>query len=129
MLHRRTRADVRGLTANQFSAVWEDYLGCTDLVVMKDITDDGTGHIDMFFKLVNPNLAVIGEYKAPYVTDNLNESRMDFNEDLVNSVVVNGAPVDVVRMPFLSKSGGFLEPTSTAHSSMASICGRSTATA
>lgn len=97
-----------GMTAAQFKQVWADYLACSNqLVVLKDITDDGTGHIDMFFKLVNKNLAIVGEYKSPYVTDAVNEQRMDDNETLLKATTVaGGAKISVLRMPFPSKSDG-----------------------
>lgn len=97
-----------GMTLTQFQQIWSDYLACTkQVIVMKDITDDGTGHIDMFFKLVDKTTAIMGEYKLPYVTDATNKKRMDDNAlQLEATTVAGGSKIKVVRMPFPSKKGG-----------------------
>lgn len=97
-----------GMTQAQFHQVWSDYLACTkQLVVLKDITDDGTGHIDMFFKLVDKTTAIMGEYKTPYVTDATNKKRMDDNQVLLEgTTVAGGSKIKVHRMPFPSKKDG-----------------------
>lgn len=98
---------IAGLTEAQFEAVWAEYMNCSNLVVLKDITDDGTGHIDMFFKQVDGNTAIMGEYLAPYVNDPTNKARMDDNADLLESLIgTNGLPMTVYRMPMPSKAGG-----------------------
>ncbi len=45
------------------------YAGCDKTLIMKDITDDGTGHIDMFFKWTGPDSVLIGEYVAKLNVD------------------------------------------------------------
>ncbi len=45
------------------------YAGCEKTLIMKDITDDGTGHIDMFFKWTGPDSVLIGEYVAKLTVD------------------------------------------------------------
>lgn len=97
-----------GMTSAQMAKEWADYLGCTQqLVVLKDITDDGTGHIDMFFKLATKNKAIVGEYKSPYVSDSVNKQRMDDNAALLAATTVaGGSKITVYRMPFPSKVSG-----------------------
>ena len=96
-----------GTTKAELEKVWGDYAACDQVVIMKDITDDGTGHIDMFFKLASPTQAIVGEYKAPYVSDAVNAQRMNDNQALLESIVLaGGAKLTVTRLPFPSKSGG-----------------------
>ncbi|MBM4345169.1 MAG: agmatine deiminase family protein [Deltaproteobacteria bacterium] len=45
------------------------YAGCDKTLIMKDITDDGTGHIDMFFKWTGPDSVLVGEYVAKLAVD------------------------------------------------------------
>ena len=49
--------------------ILKQYAGCQNTVIMKDITDDGTGHIDMFFKWLGPDSVMIGEYVAKMPVD------------------------------------------------------------
>lgn len=44
--------------------LFKQYAGCENTLIMKDITDDGTGHIDMFFKWLGPDSVLISEYVA-----------------------------------------------------------------
>ncbi|GMV41147.1 MAG: hypothetical protein AMXMBFR64_28630 [Myxococcales bacterium] len=93
-----------GMTNAEFLKVWKDYLSCDQLVVMKDITDDGTGHIDMFFKLAAPDLTLLGEYQDKYVVDATNKKRMDDNKTLLEALALpEGKTMKVVRAPFPSK--------------------------
>lgn len=45
------------------------YAGCNQVLIMKDITDDGTGHIDMFFKWLGPDAVMIGKYEDTLTLD------------------------------------------------------------
>jgi agmatine/peptidylarginine deiminase len=96
-----------GMTEAQLEAVWGPYHGCQNVVVLKDITDDGTGHIDMFFKVVDSNNVIVGEYKSQYVNDATNKARMDDNAALLSSLIgANGQPITVHRIPFPAKKNG-----------------------
>ncbi len=94
-----------GLKKGDLNKYWEDYLGCHKLVVMWDITDDGTGHIDMFFKLAGPTTALLGEYDETWVKDPDNAKRMDDNAAILEATTTfSGEPLKVLRMPFPSKA-------------------------
>ena len=49
------------------------YNGCKETIIVKDISDDGTGHIDMFFKWVSPGHVMFGKYE--------NEITLDYDGD------------------------------------------------
>ena len=95
-----------GMSFQQVENVMKKYYGCQKAVVLKDITDDGTGHIDMFFKLCGKHCAIVGEYTV--VSDPVNKARMDDNAETLESLVYSdGSPgITVWRLPFPHKSGG-----------------------
>ena len=97
-----------GMTFEQVQTVMQDYYGCKEAVVLKDITNDGTGHIDMFFKLAARDTAVLGEYTV--VVDGANEARMDENQAILESLSYeDGTGITVYRLPFPNASTGFGE--------------------
>lgn len=56
------------------------YAGCKDLVVLNSISDDGTGHIDMFLKIADDNRIVVGQYLPPYANyEEENAALLDAN--------------------------------------------------
>ena len=67
----------------ELEGVWGPYLGCQDVVITRSISDDGTGHIDMYFKVVDDHTIVLGEYRAPFAEgtgQEANAARMDEND-------------------------------------------------
>lgn len=53
------------------------YLGCEKTIVMKDISDDGTGHIDMYFKWISADSVMIGEYQDSIEVDYDGDGKLD----------------------------------------------------
>jgi agmatine/peptidylarginine deiminase len=45
------------------------YAGCKTTYIVKDVTDDGTGHIDMFFKWLDTHTVLFGEYGDSVTAD------------------------------------------------------------
>ncbi len=88
-----------GMSYDDVNDVMRDYFGCQQAVVLKDITNDGTGHIDMFFKLGGKHVAVVGEYTV--VSDAANEQRMDDNVAILESLVYDDTAegITVYRVP------------------------------
>ena len=41
--------------AKEIRKQWKDYAGCKDTVITHSVTDDGTGHLDMYFKVIDDN--------------------------------------------------------------------------
>ncbi|MCK4696425.1 MAG: agmatine deiminase family protein, partial [Candidatus Cloacimonetes bacterium] len=54
-----------GSTETEIKNVFRDYLGIDSLIVIEPMHGDGTGHIDMFCKLLNDTLFIVGEYENP----------------------------------------------------------------
>lgn len=53
-------------SALELKRVWGEYLGCRDVIVTNSVTDDGTGHVDMYLKVLDDERVLIGEYVAPF---------------------------------------------------------------
>ena len=65
---------VRALQNTGYSAlkvrnVLKSYAACDKTLIVKDITDDGTGHIDMFFKWVDTDTVLLGRYEDSITLD------------------------------------------------------------
>ena len=54
-----------------------DYVGCDKTLIIKDITDDGTGHIDMFFKWVSVDTVLLGKYEDSITLDYNGDGKME----------------------------------------------------
>ena len=85
----------------ELEASWGPYLGCEDVVVTYSITDDGTGHIDMYMKVASDELIIMGEYLEPFGNNQaaFNAGRLDANAAFLASYVKpNGGSFDVGRV-------------------------------
>ena len=81
--------------------IWGEYLGCKEVVILHSITDDGTGHIDMFMKVASDDLILIGDYPEPFQAgvegvQAQNKARMDGNAAFLEGM---GFKVKRVVMP------------------------------
>ena len=38
--------------AKELQKQWKDYAGCKETLITHSVTDDGTGHLDMYFKVL-----------------------------------------------------------------------------
>ena len=95
------------LTQDQLEQYFLDYFGVHKVIVTPHLINDGTGHIDMFVKLINDSTIIVGEYE--------NQSAgYPGNYDICNQVAsqlaneTNGAgrPFNIVRMPMPSYNNG-----------------------
>ena len=57
-----------GFTEEEIRNNFKDYLGIDSLIVIEPMNGDGTGHIDMFCKLLSDTLFIVGEYENPEVS-------------------------------------------------------------
>ncbi len=105
----------------------KEYAGCDKLIIVKDVTDDGTGHIDMFFKWIDVDHVMIAKYDdditldydgdgkletlpMPGATDDykatfkLNQQRMEDNVALfAGQTAPNGKPYQVSRLSMMTR--------------------------
>ena len=95
------------LTQDQLEQYYLDYFGVHKVIVTPHLINDGTGHIDMFVKLINDSTIIVGEYE--------NQSAgYPGNYDICNQVAsqlaneTNGAgrPFNIVRMPMPQYNNG-----------------------
>ena len=95
------------LSLDQLEQYFLDYFGVHKVIVTPHLINDGTGHIDMFVKLINDTTIIVGEYE--------NQSAgFSGNYDICNQVAnqlaneTNGAgrPFNIVRMPMPPYNNG-----------------------
>jgi len=80
---------------------WGQYLGCKDVIITYSITDDGTGHIDMYLKVIDDDTVLIGNYPAPFANQaqQVNAGRMNANADFIDAYVKpGGGTMNAVRL-------------------------------
>lgn len=89
--------DIEGLTLPQLQAnayaqamraTLAEYVGCKDLIVLHSVTDDGTGHIDMYLKVLDDHRVLIGQYAPPFSgAEATNAARLDADAAFVEAYV------------------------------------------
>ena len=74
------------------------YLGCEQSLVLEPLIGEGTGHIDMFTKLLSPDTLILGYYR--YEDDPMNAELMERNlRRIQNFAQQTSWPLKVIRMP------------------------------
>jgi agmatine/peptidylarginine deiminase len=85
----------------EMKSVLAAYAGCKDLIVTHSISDDGTGHIDMYLKILDDHRVLIGDYKRPYDNEFQRENHTLMNDNatfLEAYVLPDGGHFEVKRM-------------------------------
>jgi len=85
----------------EMKSILARYAGCKDLVVTHSISDDGTGHIDMYLKILDDHRVLIGDYKRPYANEYQRENHTLMNDNaafLAAYVLPDGTHFEVKRM-------------------------------
>ena len=95
------------LTEEELSQYFLDYFGVHKVIITPHLINDGTGHIDMFVKIINDTTIIVGEYE--------NQSTgYPGNYDLCNQVANQlanetngvGRPFNIIRMPMPPYNSG-----------------------
>ncbi len=88
------------LTMDQLKQYMKDYFGVTKVIVLEQMFEDGTGHVDMFCKLLNPTTVIVGEYAKPSDGAAGNFELLNRNaEKLKGETNGAGEPFRVFRIP------------------------------
>jgi len=87
-----------GYSQSQVTQWFLEYMGCTQMVTLKLPEKLGTGHIDMFSKLMDDRTILLGEYD-PAVRPT-NALILEQNADILEAVVTEaGESLDIHRLP------------------------------
>ena len=95
------------LTEDQLSQYFLEYYGVHKVIIAPHLLNDGTGHIDMFVKIINDTTIIVGEYEnqsAGY-PGNYDICNQVANQ-LANETNGNGRPFNIIRMPMPPYSNG-----------------------
>ena len=95
------------LTEDQLSQYFLDYYGVHKVIISPHLINDGTGHIDMFVKIINDSTIIVGEYEnqsAGY-PGNYDLCNQVANQ-LTNETNGDGRPFNIIRMPMPPYSNG-----------------------
>ena len=89
------------------SNIFSDYGGIDTLVLLTPMQYDGTGHIDMFCKLLNDSTFIVGEYASPGDGAGNNYSILNQNAMLLENLTSStGLPFHVERILMPPYSSG-----------------------
>lgn len=95
------------LTTAALEQYFKDYFGCPRVILLKAMKQDGTGHADMFCKLLNDNTVMVGQYENPADGAEDNAAILDENAALlVAATNGKGEPFRVIRMPMPAFDNG-----------------------
>ncbi len=87
-----------GYSQSQVTQWFLEYMGCTQMVILKLPEKLGTGHIDMFSKLTDDRTVLLGQYD-PAVRP-VNAAILEQNEDILQAVVTEGGEsLEIHRLP------------------------------
>lgn len=79
------------------------YLGCEKMIWLRRLIAEGTGHVDMFSRILDPTTIIVGEYDP--AEDPGNAEILNYNAALLASETnLNGDPLDVHRIPMPSNN-------------------------
>lgn len=88
-----------GYSYEDISDIFASYGGIDSLVLLTPMQYDGTGHIDMFCKLLNDSTFIVGEYATPADGAGNNYTILNQNAELLASIPSStGQPFRVERI-------------------------------
>lgn len=86
------------LDAEDLSDLFYQYVGCEASLVLEPLYGEGTGHIDMFTKLVGPNTLLLGDYKES--DDPMNAVLLERNRQKIERFAQDlNWPLEIIRIP------------------------------
>lgn len=94
------------MTMDELKKYMKELFGVHKIILIKAMKRDGTGHIDMFCKMLNPTTVIVGEYAKP--SDGAADNFKILNDDaalLANETNGAGEPLKVFRIPMPRYTG------------------------
>ena len=82
-----------GKTLEEMSGILKQYLGLNEVLILESQVDDGTGHIDMFSKLINEDSLIVGQW------NDINDVNYQILENNTQLLIDNG--YNIIRIPML----------------------------
>jgi agmatine/peptidylarginine deiminase len=98
------RNAARGYNIGKTNEILGKYYGFRQIVALKPLLSEPTGHVDMFATFVAPNVVVVGEYDPKI--DPVNADILNENAQVLSSGRTPLGPLRVVRIPMPSNRGG-----------------------
>ena len=101
-----------GASEFQIRAYFKRYLGCENTILLHALYGEGTGHIDMFAKIVTPRTIMLGQYNSGQSWDNslgtvdsVNAEILETNAQILsNFTFADGSKLNIVRLPMPTHS-------------------------
>src|SRR3954471_24797230 len=94
----------RGYSPQMTTEILSKYYGFRQIVMLKPLLSEPTGHVDMFATFVSPNVVVVGEYDPKI--DPVNADILNENAEVLSKGRTPLGPLRVVRIPMPSNRGG-----------------------
>lgn len=101
------QAENSAYSYSDISDIFHDYGGIDTLVLLTPMQNDGTGHLDMFCKLLNDSTFIVGQYASPGDGSGNNYNILNQNAALLASITSStGRPFIVERIQMPPYSSG-----------------------
>lgn len=94
------------MTMDQLKKYMKELFGVDKIILLKAMKRDGTGHVDMFCKMLNQTTLIVGEYAKP--ADGAADNFKILNDNatlLSNETNGAGEPLKVFRIPMPKYTG------------------------
>lgn len=86
------------MTVESITQVMKDYFGCTEFHILKALTGNVIGHIDMFFYISNFDTILLGQYEKS--EDPKNYQILEDNYNYLKTLkTADGKPFNIIRVP------------------------------
>ncbi len=92
------------LTQAQIEEIYHDYFGQENVHIFQRIAFDGTGHIDIWAKMLNDHTILVAEFDQNDSNYNLVEGHMAVMDA---TPTYDGGTFDIVRVPMPTRTGGY----------------------
>jgi agmatine/peptidylarginine deiminase len=83
-------------TLEEMSEILKQYLGLDDVIILPSQADDGTGHVDMFSKLINKDTLLVGQWGD---TNDINYQILENNTQFLIDQGYNIIRIPMIRDP------------------------------